>query len=474
MDLCSKSAVELCSLVRQRQVSAVELLQAHLKQIEHVNPLVNAIVTLVPDHAFRLAEQIDKRIARGNDPGLLAGLPVAHKDLVETRGIRTTYGSRIFADNIPDKNALIVERIVQAGGVTLGKTNTPEWGAGSQTFNEVFGKTRNPYDISKTCGGSSGGAAVALASRMLPIADGGDLGGSLRNPAGFCNVVGFRTSAGRVPYTQTNGWFSLPVIGPMARTVQDCALFLTAIARPATSVPLSLPFQDFTSDLQRDFSNVKIAVSKDFDGQLPVDPAVQKVITNSMVAMRTVGCDVHEACPDFSGADEVFKTLRAWSMANTHRENISKHRDLYKDTIIWNVEQGMNLTGADVFRAEQQRTILFQRLQSFLQEYEFLILPVSQVPPFDIDLEYVTRIGNVDMETYIDWMKSCYYISVTGLPAISVPGGFTEAGLPVGIQIVGRHQEDLAVLQLAQAFESETGYWRIPPKWGPVDKMGSE
>ena len=466
MELCFKSAMELSSLVRQRHVSAVELLQAHLNQIEHVNPLVNAIVTLVPEHAFRLAKQIDKRIARGNDPGILAGLPIAHKDLVETKGIRTTFGSRIFADNFPDKDDLIVERIVQAGGVTLGKTNTPEWGAGSQTFNEVFGKTRNPYDISKTCGGSSGGAAVALASRMLPIADGGDLGGSLRNPAGFCNVVGFRTSAGRVPYTQSNGWFSLPVIGPMARTVQDCALFLTAIARPATSVPLSLPFQDFTSGLQRDFSNVRIAVSKDFDGQLPVDPAVQKVITDSIVALRTIGCDVHEVCPDFSGADEAFKTLRAWSMANKHRDNIRKHRDLYKDTIIWNVEQGMNLTGKDVFQAEQQRTNLFQRLQSFLQEYEFLILPVSQVPPFDIDLEYVSQIGNVDMETYIDWMKSCYYISVTGLPAISVPGGFTETGLPVGIQIVGRHQQDLAVLQLAQAFESETGYWRIPPKMG--------
>ena len=214
MELCFKSAVELSSLVRQRHVSAVELLQAHLDHIERVNPLVNAIVTLVPDHAFRLAKQIDKRIARGNDPGILAGLPVAHKDLVETRGIRTTYGSRIFADNIPDKDALIVERIVQAGGVTLGKTNTPEWGAGSQTFNEVFGKTRNPYDISKTCGGSSGGAAVALASRMLPIADGGDLGGSLRNPAGFCNVVGFRTSAGRVPYTQLNGWFHSLSLAP--------------------------------------------------------------------------------------------------------------------------------------------------------------------------------------------------------------------------------------------------------------------
>ena len=455
-DFCFKSATELRHLIELKAVSAVELLHAHLEQIEETNPSVNAIVTLAPEHALELAKNVDAQISRGENPGLLAGLPVAHKDLVDTKGIRTTYGSRIYKDHVPDENALIVQRIVAAGAVTLGKTNTPEWGAGSQTFNEVFGATKNPFDASKTCGGSSGGAAVALAKGMVALADGSDMGGSLRNPANFCHVVGFRPSPGRVPaYPSTSTWFSIPVLGPMARTVEDCALMLAAIAGPDPRVPISIDESgtQFLDSLQRDFKGVKIALSPDFDGQLPVAKSVQKVITDSRSVFDSLGCHIEDACPDFSGADFAFKTLRAWSFAAQHRENIKKHRELFKESIIWNAEMGMKLNGEDIHKAERERTILFRRVVQMMQEYEFLVLPVSQVPPFDITEEYVKEIEGQKMHTYIDWMQSCYFISCTGLPAISVPYGFTPEGLPVGIQIVGRHHQDFSVLQFAYAFQ---------------------
>jgi amidase len=462
-ELCFKSAVELTTLIRNREVSAEQLLVDHLEHIEKINPSVNAIVTLAPEHATALARQVDNKISRGDDPGLLAGLPVAHKDLVNTRGIRTTFGSRIFANNMPTEDALIVKHIVGAGAVTLGKTNTPEWGAGSQTFNEVFGATLNPWDTSKTCGGSSGGAAVALASRMVPIADGSDLGGSLRNPANFCNVVGFRTSAGTVPNPSPNGYFSLPILGPMARNVGDCALLLDAISPTVARLPLSHPSAEFHTHLQRDFKGVRIALCTDFLGQIPVDAEVQAVVGNSATVFRDLGCEIETACPDFSEADHVFKTFRAWSMANAQRDNLEKHRDLYKETVIWNAEQGMQLTAEDLYNADVDRTTLYRRVASFLEDYEFLVLPVSQVPPFDINTEYPTDIAGTPMDTYIDWMKSCYFISATGLPSISVPGGFTAGGLPVGIQIVGRNLADLSVLQLAYAFEQQTQLFRKLP-----------
>lgn len=461
-ELCFKSARELTQLVQTRQVSAEETLHCFLEHIETVNPTVNAIVTLAPEHALDLARNVDAKLAHGEPVGALAGLPIAHKDLVDTKGIRTTYGSRIYANHIPTSDDLLVTRANEAGAITLGKTNTPEFGAGSQTFNEVFGVTKNPYDLSKTCGGSSGGAAVSLATRMLPIADGSDLGGSLRNPASYCNVVGFRTSTGRVP----GDWFSMAVSGPMARTVDDCALLLNVISEPSGNSAASsgLASVDFTANLERDFKQVKIAVSADFNGQLPVDAKVRNVVDAAAATFKNMGCEVSEVCPDFTGADNVFKTLRAWLYAHKHRDNLATHRELYKDTIIWNVEQGLQLTGEDISNAEVARADLFQRVQQFLEDFEFLILPVTQIPPFDLNKETIDSIEGQPMHTYIDWMKSCYYISTTGLPSISVPAGFTDTGLPVGIQIIGRHHQDHAVLQLAKAFESATNYWQqLPP-----------
>lgn len=464
-NLCLKPATELAQLIRDRKISAVELLEAHLSQIEKTNPELNAIVTLVPEMAMESAKEIDSRLAKGDDCGPIAGLPMAHKDLVATKGIRTTFGSRIYADHIPDYDNLIVERMKRAGGVTLGKTNTPEFGAGSQTFNEVFGATRNPYDPSKTCGGSSGGAAVALASGMVPIAEGSDLGGSLRNPASFCNVAGFRPSPGRVPdYPIPMGWSPMGVVGPMGRTVADVALLLTAIAGPDSKCPISInePADIFSQPLARNFKGTRIAYSADL-GEFPVDPSVTKVVETSLSHFEALGCAIETTEPDLSDADFIFKTLRAWAAASKHKELLKTHRHLFKDTLIWNIEEGFKLSGEDISRAEVAKTQLYHRVHEFMDDHEYLIMPVSQVPPFDISTEYVTRINDKEMHTYIDWMKSCYYITVTGLPAISVPCGFTESGLPVGVQIVGRHQQDMAVLQLAHAFEQANPVWQQHP-----------
>ena len=464
-DICFSTAVNLTQRIRKKELSVREVLEAHLAQIDRVNPKVNAIITLVVEQALEEADRADRALAVGDTAGPLFGLPIAHKDLVETKGIRTTWGSPIHRDFVPDQDALIIERLKKAGAITMGKTNVPEFGAGSQTFNKVFGETVNPYDTSKTCGGSSGGAAVALACGMHPLADGSDMGGSLRNPANFCNVVGFRTSPGRVPkWPVGNAWSPLSVQGPMARTVQDTALMLSAIAGPDPRSPISIvePGSIFRQPLDRDFQDVRIAWSKDF-GALPVDPRVTAVLESQRHVFGDLGCIVEEDEPDFSGADDVFKVLRAASFAQSYEELLKTHRDQIKDTVIWNAESGLALTGADLARAETKRTELYHRVRTFMETYEFMVFPVSQAPPFDVTQPYITEINGVKMDTYIDWMRSAYYVTVTGLPAISVPCGFTPEGLPVGIQIVGRHHDDFGVLQLAHAFEQATGVWKQRP-----------
>ena len=464
-EICFLPASELVGHIRACELSAVEVMDAHIAQIERVNPAVNAVVTFLPDLAHAGARAVDAALARGEDPGPLAGLPVAHKDLFATKGIRTTFGSPIFQDFVPDADAIIVERLRKAGAITVGKTNTPEFGAGSQTFNAVFGATRNPYDLTKTCGGSSGGAAAALACGLLPIADGSDMGGSLRNPASFCNVVGLRPSAGRVPnWPSVSGWFQMGVVGPMARTVQDVALTMSAIAGPDPRAPISL--QDsglmFARPLDRDFKGVRIAWSSDLGG-LPVEPEVTRVMEAQRKTFAGLGCIVENATPDLRDADEIFSVMRAWNFELTFGQLLKSKRALMKDTVIWNIEEGARLTGPQVGAAEVKRTQLFHRMREFMEKYDFLIAPVVQVLPFDIDVPYVTRINDVDLGTYIDWMRSCYYITVTGAPALSVPCGFSREGLPVGLQIVGRHQDDFGVLQMAHAFEQATGFWKRHP-----------
>jgi len=466
-EICFLTAREMARMIRTKELSARECMEAHLKQIERVNPQVNAIVTMIsPDDALEKAAKADEALARGEDTGPLHGLPVAHKDLTVTKGMRTTFGSRVFKDFVPEEDALIVERFKNAGAVTIGKTNTPEFGAGSQTFNEVFGKTHNPYDTTKTCGGSSGGAAVSLACGMQPVADGSDLGGSLRNPASFCNVVGFRPSPGRVPvWPSQAAWYPLAVQGPMARTVDDIALILSAIAGPDPRSPIAIeePGAVFTRPLDRDFAGVRIAWSPDVGG-LPVDTRVMDVLNGQRATFEALGCRVDEAFPDFSDADEIFQVWRAWRYDLMYSELLPEHRHAMKDTVVWNIEKGMSLTGPEIGAAEKKRTALYHRVREFMTTYDFIVMPVSQVPPFDIDQPYITEINGIPMDTYVDWMRSCYYISTVGNPAISVPCGFTDEGLPVGVQIVGRHHDDFGVLQLARAFEQATSVgMRRPP-----------
>ena len=471
-EICFLTATELSRLMRKRELSAGEVLEAHLAQIDRLNPKVNAIVTLVADRARKQARAADQASVAGNEVGSLHGLPIAHKDLVWTRGIRTTFGSPAYRDFVPTRDALIVERLKQAGAVTMGKTNTPEFGAGSQTFNPVFGETRNPYDASKTCGGSSGGAAVALACGMQPLADGSDTGGSLRNPANFCNVVGLRPSPGRVPvWPSQAGWYTIGVQGPMARTVRDAALMLSAIAGPDRRSPISIAESGsrFAAPLGRDFRGCRIAWSPTLGG-LPVDPRVTRVLEGQRRVFESLGCRVEERTPDFKEAEVVFRAWRAWRFELTLSSLKPDQQSQVKETLQQEIEAAGKLSGIDLSRAELQRTRLYHRVREFMETWEFLLCPVNQVPPFDVKQPYVAEINGVGMNTYIDWMQSCWTISVLGLPAISVPAGFTPEGLPVGIQIVGRHQDDWGVLQLAHAFEQATGFRkRRPPICSDTD-----
>ncbi len=463
--ICFMSAVEMAQLIRAKKLSAREALAAHLKQIERVNPQVNAIVTLVPEMAADAAAKADEMQAHKETLGPLHGLPVAHKDLFETTGIRTTFGSPLYKDYVPTEDDIVVDRMRRAGAITIGKTNTPEFGSGSQTFNKVFGATRNPYDLTKTCGGSSGGAAVALACGLVPVADGSDTGGSLRNPAAFCNVVGFRPSIGRVPNPKSAfAWSTLSTSGCLGRSVADLALALSAIVGPDSRAPLSInePGEHFARPLDRSFKGTRVAWFKDLGG-VPFDPRVRAVVDAHRMTFESLGCVVEQAEPDFAPAELAFRTLRAWNSANIYGERLHEHPDAFKDTLKGEIEEGLRLTGTDVANAETAHSEIWRRFQAFLEKYEYFVLPTTQLPPFDVNSPYPTEIAGVKFDNYIDWMKSCWYISETGNPAASVPAGFTPEGLPVGLQIVGRDKEDFSVLQMAHAFEQATGFGKKHP-----------
>src|SRR5258706_1249764 len=433
--LCFTPARKLAQMLRARKVSATEVMKAFIAQIERVNPKVNAIVTLVPELALAAAKRFDNK-KKSPVRGVFAGLPIAYKDLIPTQGIRTTFGSRVYENKIPGENHLLVDRLSQAGAITLGKTNTPEFGAGSQTFNAVFGATRNPYDPSKTCGGSSGGAAVAVACGMLPFADGSDLAASLRNPGNFCNVVGFRPTPGRVSaWPAANGWQTLSTLGPIGRTVEDTAFLLSAMAGPDRRAPASIaePGTLFSRPLKRRFKKTRIAWSRDLGG-LPMDARVTAVLESQKGTFKQLGCIVEDAEPDLSAATEAFHTLRALGFLD-RLALLRQHRDKLKGTVIWNIEQGLKLTGEQIARGQELRTQVFHRLRAFLERYEFLVCPVNQVPPFPLDEEYPSEIAGVKLDNYIDWMKSCYFISTASHPAISVPAGFTPEGRPGGPEI---------------------------------------
>ena len=465
-DICFLSARRMADLIRQKRLSAREVMRAHLRQIDRVNSKVNAIVTLVPaDQLMAQALAADESTLRGNLKGPLHGLPVGVKDLHPTRGIRTTFGSPLHKNDIPNFDCLVVEREKNAGAIVIGKTNVPEWGLGSQTFNPVFGPTLNPYDLTKTCGGSTGGGSVALACGMVPLADGSDMGGSLRNPPNFCNVVGLRTSPGRVPNPPTTlGWFTLSVAGPVARSVTDCAFFLSALAGFDRRSPISIDQSgsQFSHSLAgRNFKGVRVAMFRDMD--LPWEPEVKNAVQAQHKVFQSLGCIVEEAEPDLSDANECFVAWRHWSIEASFGDILEANSSKLNEYVRWHVEEGRKLTGPYLSRVESKRTALYQRMREFMEKYEFFILPVNQVLPFDVKTHYPVEIAGVKMENYIAWMKSAYYISVAGNPAISVPCAFSESGLPIGIQIVGRHNDDWGVLQMAYAFEQATNVGKRRP-----------
>ncbi len=465
-DICFLRAVDMLELMRQKKLSSREVMQAHLKQISRVNSKVNAMVTMVPEEQLMAqAAEADEALAQGKWLGPLHGLPVAVKDLHETQGIRTTYGSPLHRDFVPDFDCRVVQHEKKAGAIVIGKSNVPEFGLGSQTYNPVFGPTRNPYDLTKTCGGSTGGGAVALACGMVPLADGSDMGGSLRNPPNFCNVVGIRCCPGRVSSVPTRlGWFTLSVPGPVARNVSDCAFFLSVLAGYDPHLPISIERsgEQFARPLgERSFKGVRVAMFKNLG--LPWEPEVKNAVQAQRKVFESLGCIVEEAEPNFTDANECFVAWRHWSTELAFGDLLASHGDQLNAYIHWHVEEGRKLTGPYLARVEAKRTALFQRMHAFLSDYEFFILPVNQVLPFDVDTHYPTEIAGVKMETYIAWMKSAYYISTVGNPAASVPCAFSHRGLPIGIQIVGRHHDEWGVLQLAYAFEQATNIGRRRP-----------
>jgi len=457
-------AVSLAAAIRSRQVSCVEVMSAYLDHIEKLNPQVNAIVAL-QDRGSLLAqaEERDRHIANGELLGPLHGFPLAVKDLAPVKGIPMTMGSPILKNFVPPADCITVERLRKAGAIFIGKTNTPEFGLGSHTYNPVYGPTRNAYDQSRSAGGSSGGAAVALALRMLPVADGSDFGGSLRNPAGWNNVFGFRTSAGLVPANAQDGWFpSMSVAGPMARNVPDLRLLLSVQAGYDSRAPLSAAGDGsvFSGRLETDLKGKRIAWSGDFKGYLPFEPGVLDVCECALQVFESMGCVVEQAQPDYS-LDAVWRawlTLRAWQAGGsllTYYHHPSQ-RALLKPEAIFEVESGLKLTAFDISAALSVRTAWYQAVREFFEKYDYFIVPTAQLFPFDVDLHWPHEIAGKKMQTYHEWMKCVLPITMSGCPALAAPAGFGNEGLPIGIQIVGPLHSEVACLQLAYAYDIAT------------------
>ncbi|PRZ40678.1 amidase [Antricoccus suffuscus] len=465
-DICFLPATELAAAMSTGELSSREVTQAFLDQIDRVNPQINAVVTLAADSALAAADAADVRRTQGDSLPVLHGMPMLHKDTHATAGIRTTSGSPLLADNVPDTDELLIERLHTAGAISMGKTNVPEFAAGSHTFNPVFGTTYNPYGLTKTVGGSSGGAAASLATGMTALADGSDMGGSLRNPAAFCNVVGLRPTTGRVPSEPgAFGHFSLSVQGPMARSVEDVALLLSAMAGPDLRAPATLdePGASFARIEPMEPGTLRIAISADFGGLTPVEAQIAAAINKAGETFASLGADVHPAMLDLSGANEAFLIRRGWQFAANFGPLLDAHPGGLKDSIVWNVERGRELSGADLARAMALTAELYQRTREFFTEYDALLLPTTQVSPFDTAMEYPTQINGQPLATYLEWMRSCSDISATGAPAISMPAGFTDDGLPIGLQIVTQYRAEKKLLQIARLFETATRYAETRP-----------
>lgn len=455
-ELCSLNALEMLALLRKGDVSCLELLEAHISQIEQFNPKINAIVTQTFELAERTARELDARSERELP---LYGLPIAHKDLLATKGVRTTFGFPAYRDFVPKHDAWIVSRMKDAGAVMVGKTNVPEFGAGSHTFNRVFGATKNPYDLSRTVGGSSGGAAAALCSRMVPLADGSDTGGSLRNPAAFCNVVGFRPSPGRIP-AGPNGdsWTDLSQHGPMARTIDDTALLFSVLAGPDQRAlrMLETSGSEFGQIVPIELKGLRVAFTTNF-GCLPVEQPIKETLLRFAARLEQEGAIVDSNTPNLEGARRIFGVLRSIGFRRRFLQVAEDERNELKDTIQWEIKRGKALTLEDVERAFEERSHLVREALAFFSDYDVLLGPSTQVMQFPIEVDWVREINGQQMSTYIEWMEACSLISTIGFPSLSLPAGFCDS-LPVGVQVIAPIRQDLKLLQIAKAMESITDF----------------
>lgn len=466
--LCFQTATAVVDRLRAGEVSPLDCLDALERRIAETNPATNAIVTVAFERARHQARVLmDRPMA---ERGLLAGLPVAIKDLLQVKGIRSTEGSPIFADRIPTASDILVETVEREGGVIYAMTNTPEFGAGAHTFNEVFGLTRNPWNVSRSAAGSSGGSAVALATGTAWLANGSDLGGSLRNPASFNSIVGLRPTPGRVARSPGRPIDDrLSVEGPMGRTVEDVALFLDALSGEDPGDPISLPRgASFLAAARSGARPRRVAYSRDLK-LTPVDPVVAWITQDAARRFAEIGVSVEETDLDLSDAPACFQTLRAYGYAQGMKPYLDAHRDKLKPEVIWNIEKGLALTVEQLIAAETARVAIIRRLRTFFETYDLLLAPATIVPPFPADQRYVTSCDGVTFETYIDWLAIAFPATLAGLPALSLPAGFTSDGLPVGLQMIAPARQEGRLLAFARALEEILGLRDLTP----IDPRGA-
>ena len=456
-ELWRATARQMLDWLKAGEISPREAIDAAAARIETTDGAVNAMVTRCIDRAQAAADRLN---GQGHPerpgPGYLYGMPISIKDLEEVAGVRCTYGSPIFADNVPEVSNIMVENLENNGAIVIGKSNTPEFGAGANTFNDVFGATRNPWDTRMNCGGSSGGAAVNLATGQSWLATGSDLGGSLRIPAAFCSVVGLRPSPGRCMHNSGAVSFSdLGVCGPMARNVADVALMLDAMVGRNARDPLSLepPAQSYRSAAEEPKLPARIGYSASL-GIAPVEPRVAAICAQAAQWFAGQGVTVDEACPDLTGAQDVFQAHRADLFVTGRQPLLEQHREQLKPEVIWNIEKGIDMPLGALAAAKRRRVELYQNVLDFFETYDLLLSPTVMVAPFDVNIRYLTEVEGTKFDNYVDWLMHTYAITLTACPAISVPCGFTDDGLPVGLQIVAPPQREDRLLSFAAAFEA--------------------
>jgi amidase len=459
-------ARELAGAIRQRELSAVEVMRAHLDRIAEVNGVVNAIVSPVPDEdALATARRADDAVARGDELGPLHGLPTAVKDLMDVAGLPTSHGSRAHAGRVAERDSVLAERLRAAGAIVIGKTNTPEAGLGTLTFNDVFGVTRNPWELSRHAGGSSGGAAAAVAAGMLPLADGSDSGGSIRYPAAFCNVVGLRPSAGRVPSGRPgNAWDPHAVLGPIARSSRDAGLVIAGIAGLDDRWPLGLEEnpREFADVAPAELDGLRVGWSADAGG-LPIDPEVRAVHAAARDAFAALGCVIDDVKLPFDGADACWETIEMFGFFSYGRDDLDRHRDLLRPDLVRNVEQGSRTGAAELAEAYARRTEIHRETAALLRRCDVLALPAAPVPAPPAEDEWVREIDGVVHYRYFEWQRCASRVTVMAHPALVTPIGFTPGGLPVGIQLVGRHRGDRELLACGAAIEDALGLGALRP-----------